>query len=160
VVLTYAGRYPDALPLAERPIELDPQFPEGYHIAGFNLLCQYQYGPAKERLDRAVELSHRSSWPVAKCGCALAGLGRTAEARVMLAELEQRAERDPTICAPAVATLYLHLGDHDAFYRWMDRGLEARDPYALALKVEGLWERARGEPRFQAMLERVGLAPR
>ncbi len=158
VVLTYGGHYDVALPLAERPIELDPQFPEGYHIAGYIHLSKHEYARAVTRLERAIELSHRASWPVAKYGCALAGLARTAEARTLLDELEQRALTDSTICAPAIATLHLHLGDHDAFYSWMHRGLDVRDPYTLALRVENLWDQARHEPRYRELLERVGLA--
>lgn len=112
---------------------------------------------AVEHLERAIDLSHRASWPVAKKGCALVGLGRLDEARTLLAELEQRAESDPTICAPAIATLHLHLGDRDQFYRWMHRAFSQRDPYALSLRVENLWDQARAEPRFDELLNRVGL---
>jgi tetratricopeptide (TPR) repeat protein len=157
-ILTYAGRYDEGLPLAERPIEFDPQFPDGHHIAGYINLSRGEYARAVACLDRAIDLSHRASWPVAKKGCALVGLGRSDEARGLLAELEQRVTTDPTVCAPAIATLHLHLGDHDAFYRWMHRALDQRDPYALGLRVENLWSRARGEPRYRELLHRVGLA--
>ena len=158
VVLTYAGEFERALPLSERPIELDPQFPEGYHIAGYIHLSKGEFSQAVGRLEKAIELSHRASWPMAKLGCSLVGLGRIEEARVLLDELELRAETDPTICGPAIATLHLHLGDRDAFYRWMHRALDVRDPYALSLPVENLWDRARDEPRFRELLVRVGLA--
>ena len=158
IMLAYSGDFDAALPLAERPIELDPQFPEGYHIAGYIHLGRKEYGRAAERLERAVELSHRGSWPVAKLGCALAGLGGTDEARTLLEELETRAESDPTICAPAIATLHLHLGDHPAFYRWMHRAYDVRDPFALGLHGEYLWDPARDDPQFQDLLTRVGLA--
>lgn len=54
-----------ALPLAERPIELDPQFPEGHYIAGYIQLDRQEHERTTERLQRVVELSHRASWPVA-----------------------------------------------------------------------------------------------
>lgn len=60
--------------------------------------------------------------------------------------------------APAVATLHLHLGDRAAFYRWMNRGIDERDPFALSLGSEFLWGPARHEPEFQTLLRRVGLA--
>jgi hypothetical protein len=81
------------------------------------------------------------------------------EARGLLDELEQRALTDPTICAPAVDTLHLHLGDHAAFYRWLHRGLDERDPFGVALHGEYLWDPARHEPEFEALLRRVGLTP-
>jgi serine/threonine-protein kinase len=157
VINTYEGKYDLALPFTHRTIELDPQFPEGYHIAGYIHLSAGQYEEAVARLRTAIDLSHRASWPVAKCGCSLVGLGRRSEAIELLTELETRAESDPTICAPAIATLHLHLGDHDSFYRWMHRAFDVRDPYALSLKVENLWDRARHEPRYRELLARVGL---
>ena len=155
-MLSYMGDFEAALPLAERPIELDPQFPEGYHLAGYAYLGMKNYARAAEILSIAVETSHRGAWPVAKLGCALVGLGRETEARALLAELEQRAD-EATMSAPAVATLQLHLGDHAAFYRWMNRGIDERDPFALGLQQEFLWNPARHEPEFQALLGRVGL---
>jgi serine/threonine-protein kinase len=159
VMLSYAGDFDAALPLALKPIELDPQFPEGYHIAGYIHLGRQEYPEAVAALQRAAELSHRAAWPMAKWGCALVGMGRTEDARALLDELEQRALTDPTICAPAVATLHLHLGDHAAFYRWLQRGLDERDPFSLALHGEYLWDAARHEPEFHAVLRQVGLTP-
>jgi tetratricopeptide (TPR) repeat protein len=158
LMLAYTGDFEAALPLAGRPIELDPQFPEGYHIQGYVLLGMKQYARALEALQRAVELSHRGSWPVAKAGCALVALGRADEARRLLDELEKRAEADVTVSAPAVATLHLHLGDHASFYYWMHRGIDERDAFALSLNREFLWNPARHEPAFRGLLERVGLA--
>ena len=158
VMLAYAGNFDDALTLAMRPIELDPQFPEGYHIGGYIHLGRGEYAEAAELLAKAVELSHRASWQVAKYGTALIGLGRHDEARALLAELEERRETDPTICAPAIATLHLHLGDRPAFYRWMHLALDQRDPFAMGFLGEYLWAPAHGEPEFDALLKRVGLA--
>ena len=156
-MLAWTGDFDGALPLALRPIELDPQFPEGYHIAGYICLGQKNYARAHEILVQAVETSHRGAWPMAKLGCALVGLGRSDEARVLLAELEQRAD-EATMSAPAVATLQLHLGNHDGFYHWINRGIDERDPFALSLEREFLWDPARHDREFQGLLQRVRLA--
>jgi eukaryotic-like serine/threonine-protein kinase len=156
VMLAYAGDFDAALPLALRPIELDPQFPEGYHIAGYIYFGLGQYERAVEILEKAVETSHRGAWPMAKLGCALVKLGRHGEARALLTELEQRAH-EATMSAPAVATLQLHLGNRAGFYEWITRGIDERDPFALSLGREFLWDAARHEPEFQTLLRRVGL---
>lgn len=157
VVRAYARDFDTALPLAMRPIELDPQFPEGYHIAGYMHLGRKAFGEAADTLRQAVALSHRASWPMAKYGCALVGLGRVAEARALREELERRVATEPIISASAVATLCLHLGDHEAFYRWMHHGLDQRDPFALSLNCEFLWDPARGAPAFEELKRKVGL---
>ncbi|MDF2771760.1 MAG: protein kinase [Geminicoccaceae bacterium] len=157
VMLAWTGDFDAALPLAMRPIELDPQFPEGYHIAGYVLLGQKHYARAAEILTQALAPSHRGAWPMAKLGVALVNLGRRDEAHALLAELEQRAH-EATMSAPAVATLQLHLGNREEFYRWINRGIDERDPFALSLGQEFLWDPVRHEPEFQTLLRRVGLA--
>jgi tetratricopeptide (TPR) repeat protein len=157
LMLAYTGDFDGALALAVRPSELDPQFPEGYHIEGYLLLGMREHARALLRLERAVELSRRASWPTAKLGCALVGLGRTAEASALRDELTQRADAELTVSPSAVATLHLHLGDHASFYRWMHRGIDERDPWVLALDREFLWDSARDDPAFRELRQRVGL---
>ena len=53
-MLCYVGDFEAALPLAERPIELDPQFPEGYHIPGYVHLGMKNYARAVELCDALV----------------------------------------------------------------------------------------------------------
>jgi len=156
VMLGYGGDFDTALPLSQRPIELDPQFPEGYHISGYILLGQGDFEAAEQCLRKGVEVSHRAAWPMAKLGTALVGLGRSDEAKALLDELEQTASA-ATMSFPAIATLHLQLGDHEQFYRWMNLGIDARDPFALALNREFLWDSARHEAEFGQLLRRVGL---
>ncbi|HWN82966.1 MAG TPA: protein kinase [Candidatus Udaeobacter sp.] len=152
----YAGDWDESLRHSDRLIAFDPQFPEGYHIKGYLLLVRGEHAQALPVLEQAMALSHRASWPMAKVGCALAALGRETESRVLLAELEQRAETEP-ISPTAVATLHLHLGDRRGFYRWMDRALEDGDPFALSIERERLWDSARAEPAFRELKRRIGL---
>lgn len=153
----FVGDHDQALIALDRLIAQDPKFPEGYHIKGYSQLLRGNHAGALATLELAVEHSGRAPWPTAKLGCVLAGLGRTQEARVLLSELEERWQIDPT-CPSAVATLHLHLGDREAFYRWMERALEDREPFCVALKVERLWEPAWGDAAFQALVRRVGIA--
>jgi serine/threonine-protein kinase len=157
VVQIYVGAYDEAESHLDKLIAIDPQFPEGHHIKGYLLLVRRQHAEALACLERAVALSRRASWPVAKSGCALAGLGRVAEARELLAELERRTDAEP-ISPSAVATLHLHLGDHDAFFRWMDISLDEGDPYTMAIERDRLWDSARGDPRYRDFVRRAGLS--
>jgi serine/threonine-protein kinase len=152
----YAGAWDESLRQIQRLIDIDPQFPEGYHVKGYLLLVRGEHSAALPVLERAVELSRRASWPVAKVGCALAALGRSAEARILLSELERRADSEP-ISSAAVATLHLHLGDREGFYRWMDRSLADADPFTMAVERERLWDSARHEPAFRDLVRRIGL---
>jgi len=156
-VQIFTGQHDQAMAALDRLIAQDPKFPEGYHIKGYSQLLRGDHASALATLEQAVEHSGRASWPTAKMGCALVGLGRVEEARALLAELEERWQTDPT-CPSAVATLHLHLGDREAFYRWMDQALEDREPFCVALKLERLWEPAWGDAQFQELVRRVGIA--
>jgi tetratricopeptide (TPR) repeat protein len=156
-VQIFAGHHDQARERLDRLIAQDPQFPEGYHIKGYAQLLQRDYAGALATLEKAVETSNRAPWPTAKLGCALQGLGRKEEAAAILAELEERWEADPT-CPSAVATLHLHTGDRAAFYRWMKRALEDREPFCVALNVERLWESAWGDAEYRALVRQVGNA--
>lgn len=156
VVHLYAGRQELAMQQAEQLIAIDPHFPEGYHGKGYILLCNKRYAEALPVLEKCMELSHRASWPTAKSGCALVGLGRPDEAKERLAELIKRSETEP-ISAPAIATLQLHLGNRAGFYEWMERALEWRDPFCMSIHREWLWDSVRHEPEFQDIVRRLGV---
>jgi len=152
----YAGEWDESLRITNKLIDVAPEFPEGYHVKGYMLLVREQYEEALSVLEKAVATSNRASWPVAKVGCALAALGREAEARKLLDELHNRVEEEP-ISPAAVATLSLYLGDREAFYHWVNRSLEECDPFAMAIQRERLWDSARSEPEFRDLVRRVGL---
>jgi serine/threonine protein kinase len=155
----WSGDPGKALAACNQLIAQDPNFPEGYHIKGYVHLVDEDYPAAEATLVKAVELSHRAPWPMAKRGCALVKLGRPDEARVLLAELEETVGTGH-FCPSAIATLYLFLGDMVNFYKWMDRALEEREPFILALNTEPLWKAAWDEPEFEQRRRRIGLSVR
>ncbi len=141
----------------DRLIAQDPNFPEGYHLKGYAQLLKQDFAGAYATLQKGVETSHGAPWPTAKMGCSLVGLGRRDEAIAILGKLEKQWESNPT-CPTAVATLHLYLGNKDAYYRWMDRALEDRDAFCVALDVERLWESAWDDAEFGELKRRIGLA--
>ena len=48
--------------------------------------------------------------------------------------------------------------DRASFYRWMRRGIEARDAFVLSMNREFLWEPARNDEEFKELTRLVGLA--
>jgi TolB-like protein len=155
-VEAYMGHDAAARAILDRISSTDPNFPEGYHGAGYVLMRQERWAEALPFLEKAMALSGNASWPTAKSGCCLAHLGRRAEAEERLAGLVRRSETEP-ISALAIATLCLHLGDRAGFYAWMERGLEDRDPFAMSVHREFLWDAAHEEPEFRAIVRRLGV---
>ena len=86
----------------------------------------------------------------------LARAGRRREALATLDELRRMAKpRDPSPFR--LAYVHLGLGETDVAFDWLEKSLEARDWQLGMLKVEPAFDGLRSDPRFGALLERVGL---
>lgn len=83
---------------------------------------------------------------------------RTAAARADLDRLLHLAERG-TVQPTAVSKVYAWLGDADAAFEWLDRAYEERAPALIQIAVNPQFAPLRGDPRFRALLERIGMPP-
>jgi tetratricopeptide (TPR) repeat protein len=60
--------------------------------------------------------------------------------------------------ATSIAIIYLGLGQIDAAMDWLDKAYEEHAGPLIWLGVHPIYDPLRGVPRFQAMVERIGLA--
>jgi hypothetical protein len=58
-----------------------------------------------------------------------------------------------------IALLYARLGDKEQALARLERAAEDRNLYVTSLNVEPLWDSYRSDPRFVALVRRVGLTP-
>jgi hypothetical protein len=86
----------------------------------------------------------------------LARAGRRAEALGVLNELEAMSQRR-WVPATCFAILHLGLGDHSSALTYLETATDARELPVTALKVHPLYNPLRSEPRFERLLERIGL---
>ena len=59
------------------------------------------------------------------------------------------------VSAYSFALLYLGLGDKNEALRWLEQSYQDRFPEITRIKVEPLLDPLRGDPRFQALAEKV-----
>jgi hypothetical protein len=55
------------------------------------------------------------------------------------------------------ALVYAGLGDHDGAFQWLDKAYDERSNRLAYLRRERVWESLRSDPRFAALLARIGL---
>jgi hypothetical protein len=67
-----------------------------------------------------------------------------------------RARPDPGL-ALGLAQIHVGLGERERALEWLERGADA-GAYMLYLGVDPTFRPLYGEPRFQALLKRLGLA--
>jgi hypothetical protein len=82
--------------------------------------------------------------------------GKISEARQVLNKLLE----NPTQYPPhswAIAKLCFFVGKKNEGFAWLEKACEEKDGALLGLKSDPDFESARGDPRFQAILKKMGL---
>jgi serine/threonine-protein kinase len=82
--------------------------------------------------------------------------GRRDKAREMLDELDRLSSRS-YVRGEARAWIHAGLGDRDALFQWLEQLCNERSPGVLYLKLDPLFAPFRDDPRFDALLRRVGV---
>ena len=74
----------------------------------------------------------------------------------MLQQLEE-VTRHQHVSGYYFSQVYLALGETEAALDWLERAAEERSPLIVYVKVAPQFDKLRAEPRFHALLRRVGL---
>jgi serine/threonine-protein kinase len=152
----FAHRYEEAVSELESTLEMD----EGFAMAHFFLGRAYdQLGRSQEAVEslrRAIELSGGSPEMFSALGCASVGAGDLRRARELLRRLKEvAAER---YVSPVLkARLMLRLGERENALTALEQAAGLRATDLIWLGVGPLYDPLREEPRFRALLNRVGL---
>jgi len=164
MVLIFDRRYDDAIATAHAAIELQP----GNFIAGAVLQSAYlakgmeeeALAPLKERVARDPErlaAFERGLTEGGYGGAQLANGDLLAE-RYELAKGVPDAGTKRVFLPVGIAWCYLDAGDYKRAIDWLEEAYEVRDPNLLYIGDPG-FDPLRSDPRFQALVERMGLPP-
>lgn len=157
LVFLYARDYERALAESQRIADLDPNFALGAWVRGEALCRLGQYEEACEAAERAVALSSAPAFYRPLLGRAYAALGHRSRAQGVIDELLERS-RAAYVAPLHFADIYLALGDYDRAFDCFDRAVEDRNGFLGALIVDSVYDPVRADPRFVALLDRVGLS--
>ena len=138
---------------ALRAIALDSAFYEPYHILAWIDAWAGDPAAAHRMLARATEFAGGDFWLRQTLdGFILARSSETAGARRVLRAMAH----DPHLAQRAL--LYHAVGEIDSMYALFERAIDARDPDAIwIVNATPMLRPLRHEPRYQALLERMGL---
>jgi tetratricopeptide (TPR) repeat protein len=153
--LYYAGQYDEAARALRDAIEMSPKAAAPRFWLGRVLQAQKKYPEAlAEYRAGGPDLA---AWPPSLSGVGhLHGLlGDRTAALDVLSTLEARAQRG-YVSAYTHALVYLGLGDMPRTFEWLERAYEERSNWMVWLLKDPRWDPVRSDPRFAAMLDRVG----
>jgi TolB-like protein/tetratricopeptide (TPR) repeat protein/class 3 adenylate cyclase len=151
-----ARRDAEASASLQSALELDPNFWITHLTLGKVYIQQRKYPEALSELTKAKELSHGNSEAIGSIGYVNALMGDKAKAQAVLEELKTLSNQH-YIPPVNIALVYNGLGDRDEALSLLERACEERDVRLTLLKVDPRWDSLRGNPRFVAILKRIGL---
>jgi eukaryotic-like serine/threonine-protein kinase len=156
-VFHYRREYDRSLEQARRALDLDCNDIEAHVVLALNYEQKGEFAKAIAEHQKAHELSGYNPLilgPLASCyGLA----GDKEKALALLEELNNAAEQGyvPPI---SWAMLYLGIGDKEKALEWLEKAAEVRDVLLCYLKVGPIYDSIRSDPRYEALLLRMGLA--
>jgi TolB-like protein/DNA-binding winged helix-turn-helix (wHTH) protein/Tfp pilus assembly protein PilF len=155
-VLQLAGRLDDARLEFEEALALDANFSLAQALVGLVYMQKAMPDRAIAAAQKARDLSGPRPDIVALHGYILARAGRRDDALKALADLRRLSQpREPSPFQ--VALVYVGLDDMDRAFEWLDKAIDARAWETPMIKANPIFERIRSDPRFPALLRRIGL---
>lgn len=148
-----AGRLREAEEMVRDTIDIDPSLPLTWLLLGWILLKQSRYEDALTAMSRD---SLKGSMLELNIGIIHARMGRREEALRILNDWLERSEKE---FAPPyyMALLCFSLGKNDLGFQWLEKGYEEHDVWLVQLKVDFMADDVRDDPRFSALLKKIGL---
>jgi DNA-binding winged helix-turn-helix (wHTH) protein/TolB-like protein/Flp pilus assembly protein TadD len=153
--LSHQRQHEAAVRRGEKAVTLDPNFWLSHHLLANSLVDAGQYEAALLESAEAKRLSPLQTLSDTFSAIALARLGRADEARAILQLLAATA-RDTYVPPSHFAMIETALGNRDKAFEHLDSALSIRDARLTLLKVDPKWDGLRSDPRFQAVLRRMG----
>jgi eukaryotic-like serine/threonine-protein kinase len=112
---------------------------------------------ALDELQKSCKLAEAQiPFPLAELGHAYARMGNKSQAERVLAELDRWSKRS-YVPPYFFALVYAGLGQKDQAFAYLEKAYEDRSMVLAALKVDPDFDSLHSDPRYQALLRRMGL---
>ena len=155
--LTNARRYDQAIEQLRKTVEMDPGFYYAHWTLGNALELKGSNEEAIAEYKKAIELND-DPLPRALLGHLYAKIGRKNEALAILKQLRELREssKERYVSPYNLALIHLGLGQKNEAIQLLEETYEERDGYNIVfIKVEVLLDPLRGDPRFEALVQKV-----
>jgi TolB-like protein/DNA-binding winged helix-turn-helix (wHTH) protein/Tfp pilus assembly protein PilF len=184
-LLAFLGRHAEAIAEIRKALELDPLSAVMHHQAGQTYQQARQYDQAIVEYRNAIVLLPEFGAPNMFMSLAFRRTGRlTQAAEAMKAafpneglwtsqlataagrgDMDAYVRKEQEIAGRLPRPAYYFalyeaaLGNDAGAFRWLDEAYTRRDECLLYLGVDPEWDRLRSDPRFRAIVQKVGLMP-
>jgi tetratricopeptide (TPR) repeat protein len=155
--LYFAGRYDEAIEQCRWTIEMDPNFAVAHWHLGLAYEQKEMFDEAIAEFQKATALSGGSPLLKASLGHAYAKANRIVEATKIMAELNELSQQR-YVSSYERAAISVALDDEKQAFEFLERAYEEHSFHLVYLKVWPQFNRVRNDPRFQDLMQRLGLS--
>jgi tetratricopeptide (TPR) repeat protein len=156
-VYYYARQYDQAIEASQRTIEMDPSFVVAHSFLAFAYAQKAMYDEAIAEARKAMELSGEGiPLFVALLGTIYSYSGKRDEAEKVLDQLHELSKQR-YVSPFYIASIYVGIGQKDQAFEWFEKGYDEHDHAMETLKVDPMLDNVRSDPRFKALLKKMGL---
>jgi len=152
--LHLARHYDEAIEKFQQATQIEPD--ANFLALGFMYEAKGMYEQAIHQYQKAITINGEATGPLCYLASALAQAGKRSETQAILEKLSRTKE----YVSPAeLATVYTGLGDKERALQMLEKAYAARDLQMNTLLVATQFDSLRSDPRFQQLVQRVGLTP-
>jgi adenylate cyclase len=152
-----ARQYDQAIAQLRQTLELEPNHAYSHSCLSEAYLRKGMYEEAIAGLQKVVDLMGGTPAAVARLGWAYAMAGQPEQARQLLDTLTERAQHQP-ISRVFFGWIHQGLGELDQAFAEYDKAYEERN-HNLAMIKGSMHDNLRADPRYRALLQKMGLPP-
>lgn len=151
-----ARRYPKAIALLRKAVELDPNFPYTHGCLCLALLLNDGTEAAIAEWTKAREVRPGNYHAVAFLAYTYGLKGNREKALQLRDQAKEIEQRAGTVWAYGDAVMALGLGEKSQAIDWLERSYEAKETGAIGdIKVNPLLDPLRGDPRFEKLANQI-----
>ena len=155
-IFYYARKYEQAIEQYKKALELDPDFARTHFFLGLAYISNSMFEEAIAEIKKAITFSGENTVMLALLASAIAMSGKKDEATKILNDLKKRSKRG-YVPSFNLAILYMGLDEKASAFEWLEKAYQERSSWLVSLKVEPILDGLRSDPRFTALLKKVGL---
>ncbi len=142
-----------ALSQIDKTLALDSNYAEAHFTAGMTYFKRKEYEKAIPSLKKAIALANRRPVMVCMLGAVYAKMGKTEEAKKMVAEFQAPPVNNDKLYS--IAIIKSHLGEADEAFRIMEKLVNEKYGIMVYMNTDKTFFQQGGDPRYEMLLKKM-----
>jgi eukaryotic-like serine/threonine-protein kinase len=154
----FSQQFDKVIDYSNAVLGVNQNFHNAHYMLGLAYAQKHDYGKAIESFEKVRSIAGENGLWDAMFGYVYAKAGKRADAEKYLARFTEQA-RTPGKYIPPVypAIIYAGLGEREQMFAWLEKAIDERSGMVVYLRIEPVFYEYRADPRFIALLDRIGL---